>query len=567
MDLIIDEPALRTQYRRLRELRDQLREGRLHVAVLGQFKRGKSTFLNALLGETVLPVSVLPLTAVPVLLLSGDSMSARVHFLDRTAAQELAAETVASLEQQLRHFVTEADNPRNRLQVAYVEVFFPAALLQQGLVLVDTPGIGSTHLHNTSTTLEWLPRCDVGLLVVSGEPPITEAELDFLREIQPQLSEWVAIFNKKDRLNPEELTQSLDFLHQVLSANVRPTPEILAISAREGLEARQQGNDSLWASSGLERIEKDLLHRLTSHKSRLLTQSLRRKARGLAEKIQLWLRLWLKAQAEPLEELEQKITALQAHIRYLDTEQQKIADLLQADVKRLLADLPLRADALRHAAETALLPRLEQGLAAADAEGEIGRLFQSEIPPWFERQKQLQIGQIRQALEQMFAPYHQGLQQLTQDLLERIGELFGLQAVPAAEEPAFEIFQDPYWVVHEPARAGSLLRLAEAWLPARMRKARLRQRLSAELGHLALRNSANLFWSLQVSLKEHFRTLERQRQEQWAETLQLSQQTLETVLHQRQQTRENPDTVARVHRRQTQAEKVEAILLALDCAS
>src|SRR4030042_1781542 len=67
---------------RLQELTDRLAQGRFHLAVLGQFKRGKSTLLNALLGEAVLPMAVVPLTAVPTFIRPGQTPAARVHFQD-----------------------------------------------------------------------------------------------------------------------------------------------------------------------------------------------------------------------------------------------------------------------------------------------------------------------------------------------------------------------------------------------------------------------------------------------------------------------------------------------------
>jgi len=115
----------------------------LEVAVVGEFKRGKSSLINALLGREVLPVGVLPLTAVPTVLERGVP-GCVVEFADgRRDAHHLA---------QVGRFVTEEANPGNALGVARVVVRLPAPLLDQGVRLVDTPGVGSVHGHNTLAT-------------------------------------------------------------------------------------------------------------------------------------------------------------------------------------------------------------------------------------------------------------------------------------------------------------------------------------------------------------------------------------------------------------------------------
>ncbi len=66
----------------------------------------------------------------------------------------------------LEEYVTEAANPGNRLGINHVEVASPAEILSRGVVLIDTPGIGSTFRHNTEATLNFLPQCDAA--AVSG---------------------------------------------------------------------------------------------------------------------------------------------------------------------------------------------------------------------------------------------------------------------------------------------------------------------------------------------------------------------------------------------------------------
>src|SRR4030066_1352157 len=126
----------------LSELKDRLFEGRFHLAVLGQFKRGKSTLLNALLGEAVLPTAVIPLTAIPTFIQASQKLSARVLFEDEKSPAEFMTSDSNELVDFLSKYVAETNNPANQLNVQQVEVFHTAKILCHGVVLIDTPGIG-----------------------------------------------------------------------------------------------------------------------------------------------------------------------------------------------------------------------------------------------------------------------------------------------------------------------------------------------------------------------------------------------------------------------------------------
>ncbi len=166
---------------RLVELYDRLAEGRFHLAVLRQFKRGKSTLLNALLGGEILPTAVVPLTAIPTFIRHGEKRLTRVYFQQRNDPRQVEAKTPEQLRDFLTDYVTETGNLNNELGVSLVEVFHPSPLLSVGTVLIDTPGIGSTFRHNTEATLNFLPQCDAALFLVPADPPITQVELEDLK--------------------------------------------------------------------------------------------------------------------------------------------------------------------------------------------------------------------------------------------------------------------------------------------------------------------------------------------------------------------------------------------------
>jgi len=169
-DLVADDEPI---HARVASLRQRVEHQRFQLAVLGQFKRGKSTFINALLGAPLLPVGVVPLTAVPVFISWCSSPLVRVRFLDCRPDEEFSTPDSNVICNFLFRFVSEEANPKNQLGIDRVELFHPSPLLSPGIVLIDTPGVGSTLRHNTDTALRVLSECDAAMFVISVDPPIT----------------------------------------------------------------------------------------------------------------------------------------------------------------------------------------------------------------------------------------------------------------------------------------------------------------------------------------------------------------------------------------------------------
>ncbi|MFA5808588.1 MAG: dynamin family protein, partial [bacterium] len=124
--------------------------GVVDVAVLGQFKAGKSSFLNGLIGAAVVPVDVLPSTAVVTRIGHGPRERAVVHRLSDEALEIPLS--------RLAEFVTERGNPANEKRVAVVDVELPSLAPYEGVRFVDTPGLGSVFAHNTQVSRDWMPR-------------------------------------------------------------------------------------------------------------------------------------------------------------------------------------------------------------------------------------------------------------------------------------------------------------------------------------------------------------------------------------------------------------------------
>jgi GTP-binding protein EngB required for normal cell division len=207
---------------------ERIAERRFYVACVGQFKRGKSSLLNALVGRAILPVGVLPVTSVPTVLRYGERPAARVRF-SGGSWRDIRLEDLAA-------YVAEENNSENKMGVQAVEVFVPSPLLSSGMCLVDTPGIGSVLAANTAATREFVPHVDAALVVLGADPPISGEELALVEEVSRHVENLLFVLNKADRLPAEESDEAARFAERVLVERLgaRAAP-LLTVSATERL--------------------------------------------------------------------------------------------------------------------------------------------------------------------------------------------------------------------------------------------------------------------------------------------------------------------------------------------
>ena len=142
-----------------------------------------------------------------------------------------------------------------------MQVDLRAPILSDGVVLIDTPGIGSTCRHNTTVTLDFLQQCDAALFSGFGHPPITEVELEFLRQVREKVPRLFFVLNKIDYLDEGELEEALSFYKRVLAQEDGWNGEfpVFRVSARNGLESKAVANPDGWAESGMAQLESFLV--------------------------------------------------------------------------------------------------------------------------------------------------------------------------------------------------------------------------------------------------------------------------------------------------------------------
>jgi len=341
---------------RCQALLAKLAEDRFNLVVLGQFKRGKSSLMNAIIGRPLLPTGLLPLTSVVTALRFGPA-ERLVLTRDNSWRQEAPISALAE-------YVTERGNPGNikKIDTAYVEL--PVSLLRRGLHFVDTPGVGSIHEQNTATTYTFLPQCDAALFVTSVDTPLSELEVDFLRTVRQHARKVFFIVNKTDLLAAEEREEVLSFIREGLrEAAGGEEVRLFPVSSREALEAKQTGDQARYQRSGLRELEDALGTFLVKEKSRALLVSL--------------LDRGLQLLGEELAEVKLQRAAAGAAT---DTRQARRADISRhlAVLSKEIAGIVQGARAqLKEWLETALEPQVRDLLntAAAEATADHGGLL------------------------------------------------------------------------------------------------------------------------------------------------------------------------------------------------
>lgn len=218
------------------ELAARLSEGRFFVACVGQFKRGKSTLIGALIGESILPTGFVPVTAVPTVIRYGSAKCARIRSKDG-GWLEIALPD-------LELYVSEEHNPENIKGVVGAEVFVPSPLLATGMCLVDTPGLGSVFSGNTATTQAFIPHIDAALVVTGSDPPLAGEELALVESVGKHVNHLIVVLNKADKASDAERAAAVAFTLRLLHKRLQhPLELVFEVSAVEQLEKRGPERD------------------------------------------------------------------------------------------------------------------------------------------------------------------------------------------------------------------------------------------------------------------------------------------------------------------------------------
>jgi small GTP-binding protein len=333
---------------RFREATEQL-AGLFLLVIAGEFNSGKSSFINALLGERVLPEGVTPTTD-------------RINLL--------------------RHGPEITERP---LEAYLLERTHPAELLRE-LNVVDTPGTNAVIRRHEELTSDFIPRADLVLFVTSADRPFSESEREFLEQIRQWGKKIVFIVNKVDILaGPTEQAEVITYVRDNAAALLGEAPQVFPVSARRAVQARTEGAADKWEQSGFDAVEEYLL--------RTLDQEERIRLK-LLNPLNVGLRLsarYKEAAFERLKLLSQDLEALQsidAQLALFHQDMLRDFEPRLSKLELLLGEMESRGQ--RFFEETIRLSRIRSLL---DGEG-IKRSFEREVVGDTPQQLEAEVGRL-----------------------------------------------------------------------------------------------------------------------------------------------------------------------------
>lgn len=311
------------------------------VVVLGEFKRGKSTLVNALLGTSLLPMNVLPETATINAIMYEEKPRLCVVQRDGTQVQgEVSREFLQ------QYSAREAGNEAEK--VSYIKIGYPCEMLKDRVVLVDTPGVSDLNEQRSEVTYRFLPKANAVLFVLDANSPLKKTEKDFIEEklLTLGVDNILFILNKYDAVDEEEEEDFLPTVRKRLFHAFKMDEEtaklrnisLIPFSAKWALEGLEKGNEKMVRLSGLPKVREKLASML------MAGQVEKEKLRGYRCRLSYLLKA-LECEMEreyamgnsSLEELEQAAEVLRKTIEDKAGQKEKVGEYVKSAKARMFA--------------------------------------------------------------------------------------------------------------------------------------------------------------------------------------------------------------------------------------
>lgn len=234
---------------------DAVRSEEYTAVILGEFNAGKTSFINAFLGEEYLPVGMTPTTSVIYEVRYGERPFVEIRKADDTTVR--VPEGMESLEAYLQASGLQPSD----VQSIYIEQ--PLALLANHITLVDTPGLNDLEHARPEVTYRYLPKADVVFFVINSNMPLRKTEMDFIQEelLEQGIEQMIIVLTRIDQLDDDELDEVVHGVHtrlKHLTEQYEIEIPIVPISNIEALEAQQTKDDELYEFSGMLEVQETM---------------------------------------------------------------------------------------------------------------------------------------------------------------------------------------------------------------------------------------------------------------------------------------------------------------------
>ena len=282
------EAACSIQRRQCKLLVDKLSNSNMTISVIGQFKRGKSTLSNCILGKNYMPVGIVPITSAVTKVVYG-RQSAEVCF-ENGEVRPVEIDDLSA-------YISEQENAQNKLGVKEVVIHSESDFLKNGITYVDTPGVGSFHKNNTEVAYDYMKESDAVIFLLSVDSPINQIEIDFLQSTKEYAGKFYFAVNKIDTVSAGDLEAYTGYCAGLLSEIMETSAiKLMPVSAKTG--------------EGVEALKSTILRDLSTSIREIMQESTRKKLIDIIGSALKELQFYRSAMSMPYEELDENFAEL-----------------------------------------------------------------------------------------------------------------------------------------------------------------------------------------------------------------------------------------------------------------
>ena len=282
------EAACSIQRRQCKLLVDKLSNSNMTISVIGQFKRGKSTLSNCILGKNYMPVGIVPITSAVTKVVYG-RQSAEVCF-ENGEVRPVEIDDLSA-------YISEQENAQNKLGVKEVVIHSESDFLKNGITYVDTPGVGSFHKNNTEVAYDYMKESDAVIFLLSVDSPINQIEIDFLQSTKEYAGKFYFAVNKIDTVSAGDLEAYTGYCAGLLSEIMETSAiKLMPVSAKTG--------------EGVEALKSTILRDLSTSIREIMQESTRKKLIDIIGSALKELQFYRSAMSMPYEELDKNFAEL-----------------------------------------------------------------------------------------------------------------------------------------------------------------------------------------------------------------------------------------------------------------
>lgn len=383
----------------------QLLEDVFNIVVVGEFSRGKSMFINALLGKKILPSSVKPTTAILNRILYSEKPTFDIEYKDepaKTVSEEEFLKICAPKEpdqsdENSMKVYNEAIEEIESIEMA--KIGYPLDICKNGIQIIDTPGINDTCIEREEITNNFIEYADVAILLLSATQILTAYEMKFIKEKlqKNNIDKIFLVINFKDKMKTEEDRKKvIDYAKENLKGVIN-NPKIVMVSSKDALNfKRDKSGEKVTEKrrgkeievkiipleeSGFSELESELSKYLSIETGRAkLTKHIKRVTKLIDDLDNKGLSIHLSSLDMNKNELEDKVNTLKNEIKKVESKNREVLKTLKTNLLNAENELKSKLETnLRQIAQTA-------EFAVIDYDGEldgdlISQYVQEEIEP------------------------------------------------------------------------------------------------------------------------------------------------------------------------------------------